>query len=1084
MIRRGRKSAAQTPAPQKEQVYGSSKNPVGSAASKTSASKIQLSESIVKTLEDKRNDFNDNHPTKKVSLATLKAVMRRGMGAYSKSHRPTITGGAPNSRQAWGFARVNKFLKKYAGQTVKAAYVQDDDLMEKGGALYHLGGDMSKHLAPNGKPSNLTHEQWHLVRTPEFKAWFGDWENDPENASKVVDENGEPLVVYHGTYAKEKFNNFDFNKADLGFHFGTYEQANDRSRTKIGIKDYKQFIEPFFLNIRKLFVINDAIEFEYPQKYIGDLLQRNIITEKDINENGLKGLTIKQSNEIIRNLLVEKYNNVGFKYQNQIEAAGNSYIVCEPNQIKLADGSNTTFDGSNPDIRYEDGGLLNALNTGMTNLKKNGIVLTDNDGSITLIAYNTGNQERQPSLYNKALIYSSVQPIKSASEIIQKFDFQEFEKFSESKIEEYKKTHLIIMNQNEVVYDSNVLAEGGDMGKEITCVNCGWHWNTNESDEYDKYVCHKCGFDNRTFYDSDPIGTMKKKIALPDTYSSYESLKRVLADQGYAINKIDMEIPVGKLARGMSLSEVAAVHKLTADDLKAELKIGIETEMEHTDKPEYARAIALDHLYEDPKYYTKLKKMEGIDSHYDEISKKFADGGSIDPIFSFKTPTGEASRLKYLQQVLVRTKGFKDFFGDWEGAAKAFLLDGKQNFEKHYKNVSKVIDYVTLEPRVVYHGTRAQDEFFRFDVTKEKGVGRPYGYFAHNKEYSENFTKFSQRTTRETNPFLYECFISIRNPFYATTMEYWQKSRDAEGWKTILTGSLSWDKYKTVEKTNITREIEENVESQIGSYVDKVFSGRKAPFWSLMAADVEKDFKFFLMAYGYDGVFYGEEISADYDPENPAQYTQAVTIFDSKQVKLADGRNLNFNPLLDDIRYEEGGYMPESEEPINIPIMNKKAKLGMLITGGKYEVGGTVVTEHGSTNDAKKGGYFHGRSHADGGIKAINKDTGQMIEVEGEEVIITKGAVNDETKREFEGEMLSNREILSRINQSGGGVAFEDGGELKPSTCGCSGKKYKYGGQMLEDFQIIRFMNDPQKLSSHTIKNSREFADSLISKLK
>ena len=132
-------------------------------------------------------------------------------------------------------------------------------------------------IAPNGKKSNLTPEQYKLVRTPEFKAWFGDWENDPENASKVVDENGEPLVVYHGTYVKEKFNNFDFNKADLGFHFGTYEQANDRSQTKIGIKDYKQFIEPFFLNIRKLFVINDAIEFEYPQTYIGDLLQRNII---------------------------------------------------------------------------------------------------------------------------------------------------------------------------------------------------------------------------------------------------------------------------------------------------------------------------------------------------------------------------------------------------------------------------------------------------------------------------------------------------------------------------------------------------------------------------------------------------------------------------------------------------------------------------------------------------------------------------------------------------------------------------------------------------------------------------------------
>lgn len=30
--------------------------------------------------------------------------------------------------------------------------------------------------APNGKDTNLTEEQWLLVRTPAFKAWFGDWE--------------------------------------------------------------------------------------------------------------------------------------------------------------------------------------------------------------------------------------------------------------------------------------------------------------------------------------------------------------------------------------------------------------------------------------------------------------------------------------------------------------------------------------------------------------------------------------------------------------------------------------------------------------------------------------------------------------------------------------------------------------------------------------------------------------------------------------------------------------------------------------------------------------------------------------------
>ena len=79
---------------------------------------------------------------------------------------------------------------------------------------------MNEFLAPNGNPSNLTTEQYKLVRTPEFKAWFGDWQNDPENSSKVVDENGEPLVVYHG--GDEEFNIFDLNKTTNNrFHFTT-----------------------------------------------------------------------------------------------------------------------------------------------------------------------------------------------------------------------------------------------------------------------------------------------------------------------------------------------------------------------------------------------------------------------------------------------------------------------------------------------------------------------------------------------------------------------------------------------------------------------------------------------------------------------------------------------------------------------------------------------------------------------------------------------------------------------------------------------------------------------------------------------
>ena len=63
--------------------------------------------------------------------------------------------------------------------------------------------------APNGENTNLTEDQWAIVRTSNFINWFGDWINDPENASQVVDENGEPKVMYHGT---PSFGYSEFNK--------------------------------------------------------------------------------------------------------------------------------------------------------------------------------------------------------------------------------------------------------------------------------------------------------------------------------------------------------------------------------------------------------------------------------------------------------------------------------------------------------------------------------------------------------------------------------------------------------------------------------------------------------------------------------------------------------------------------------------------------------------------------------------------------------------------------------------------------------------------------------------------------------
>jgi len=126
--RPGRKSASQTPSPKNERIQGSRVNVKGSATAK-SKSPITLGVMTNMIIKTKVAGHNKAYPSKKVTVETAKKVVRRGMGAHSATHRPTITGGKPNSRTAWGIARLNKFLEKKAGKPVKKAYIQDDDLM-------------------------------------------------------------------------------------------------------------------------------------------------------------------------------------------------------------------------------------------------------------------------------------------------------------------------------------------------------------------------------------------------------------------------------------------------------------------------------------------------------------------------------------------------------------------------------------------------------------------------------------------------------------------------------------------------------------------------------------------------------------------------------------------------------------------------------------------------------------------------------------------------------------------------------------------------------------------------------------------
>jgi hypothetical protein len=117
------------PAPPKDQIKGSDENPSGSAADKTGG--IQVSESTEKALQNKLTEHNkqmndDDRPDwTKTTMGALKAVYRRGAGAFSTSHRPGMT------RAQWAMARVNAFLYLCrTGSPENKNYVTDNDLLK------------------------------------------------------------------------------------------------------------------------------------------------------------------------------------------------------------------------------------------------------------------------------------------------------------------------------------------------------------------------------------------------------------------------------------------------------------------------------------------------------------------------------------------------------------------------------------------------------------------------------------------------------------------------------------------------------------------------------------------------------------------------------------------------------------------------------------------------------------------------------------------------------------------------------------------------------------------------------------------
>jgi len=115
-----KRTKAQTPAPKRDRIKGSKRNPRGSAS--TTRGGIKIDAAAEKAL---RNKVDALKGKRRVDIGTLKAVYRRGAGAFSTSHRPGM------SRNQWSMGRVNAFLKLLKTGQRKKAYTTDLDLLPK-----------------------------------------------------------------------------------------------------------------------------------------------------------------------------------------------------------------------------------------------------------------------------------------------------------------------------------------------------------------------------------------------------------------------------------------------------------------------------------------------------------------------------------------------------------------------------------------------------------------------------------------------------------------------------------------------------------------------------------------------------------------------------------------------------------------------------------------------------------------------------------------------------------------------------------------------------------------------------------------
>lgn len=212
--------------------------------------------------------------------------------------------------------------------------ITEDNIQE----MQHIKEDAQTNgifmQTPNGKPSKLNERQWLQVRTKAFKQWFGDWENNPANASKVVDENGEPMVMYHGS-----LNNF--SKFITDNKYITSINSQTKEEEKFFWSTHGSLGEGAYFTPSK----NFAMQYTKSGNY-GEM--DDYFYEVFLN---IKKPYLGRYNDEFKDK--EDAKKKGYDGAIGVDDECNIYMTFNPSQIKSATLNNGNFDTQRDDIRFQ-----------------------------------------------------------------------------------------------------------------------------------------------------------------------------------------------------------------------------------------------------------------------------------------------------------------------------------------------------------------------------------------------------------------------------------------------------------------------------------------------------------------------------------------------------------------------------------------------------------------------------------------------------------------------------------------------------------------------------------------------------------